>query len=686
MSYSNSKRKATLGLAAFLILASGGARAADPDTASAPAKTLGFDAAALDKTVAPCDDFYQFACGGWTKANPIPGDQSSWGRFNELAERNRVTLREILDEAAKGGASQAPFDRKLGDFYGSCMDEAKVEALGASALKPQLDGIAALKSKAELPAALAGLHRAGVEAVFAFGAEQDFKDTTQVIAQADQGGLGLPERDYYFKDDAKSVEIRKQYVDHVAKMFTLLGDKPEAASAHARTVMGIESTLAKASLTAVQRRDPQLLYHKMTVAELQKLSPSFDWNAYVVATGAPRVESLNVVVPEFVKALEQQLESVSLADWQSYLRWHAARAAAPFLSTPFVNAGFEFYGRTLRGQKQLQPRWKRCVEYADNALGEAVGQKFVEKTFGADGKERMNAMVTALEQALDADIKGLPWMTDATKTQALGKLDAIRRKIGYPDKWRDYSSYQVAPGDFAGNVRRANAFETKRQLDKIGKPVDRGEWGMTPPTVNAYYNPLMNDINFPAGILQPPFFERGMDDAVNFGAIGSVIGHEMTHGFDDEGRQFAADGTLNDWWSEADAKAFEERAQCIAEQYSGFTAVDDVKLNGKLTLGENTADNGGVRIAYMALLQTLANAQQQPRDGFTPEQRFFLAWGQIWCTNRTPEAERLRAQTDPHSPGRYRVNGVVSSMPEFQQAFACPAGAAMVRERPCRVW
>jgi endothelin-converting enzyme/putative endopeptidase len=620
------------------------------------------------------------------KANPIPPDQSSWGRFNELDERNRATLRDLLEAAAKGGASQTPLDAKLGDFYAACVDEAKVEALGTTALKPELDRIAALETPAGLPALLAGLHASGVGALFDFGAEQDFKDTTQVIAQADQGGLGLPERDYYFKDDAKSVETRKQYVDHVTKMFTLLGDAPPAAAAHAKTVMGIETALAKASLTVTQRRDPQLLYHKMTLAELQKLSPSFDWNAYIVATGAPRFESLNVLVPDFVKAVEEQLKSVSLADWRTYLRWHAVHAAAPFLSSAFVNAHFDFYGKTLRGQKEIRARWKRCVEYADDALGEALGQKFVEKTFGSEGKERMNRMVTALEQALEADIGELPWMTDATKKKALGKLAAIRRKIGYPDKWRDYGAYQVARGDFAGNMRRASAFESKRQLDKIGKPVDRGEWGMTPPTVNAYYNPLMNDINFPAGILQPPFFEGAMDDAVNFGAIGAVIGHEMTHGFDDAGRQFAADGTLSDWWTEQDAKAFEERAQCFVDEYGAFTAVDDVKLNGKLTLGENTADNGGLRIAYRALMQTLANGERPPRDGFTPGQRFFLAWGQIWCSNRTDEAERLRAQTDPHSPGRYRVNGVVSNVPEFQQAFACPASAPMVRQKPCRVW
>ncbi len=654
-----------------------------PASTSAP----GFDVASLDRSADVCSDFYQFACGGWLKANPIPADQSSWGRFNELAERNKSTLKDILEKASSGGASRAPIDQKIGDFYASCMDEAAVEKLGVGALKPELDRVAALTAKTELPELVAHLHASGVGVLFAFGSTQDFKDPKSVIADADQGGLGLPERDYYFKDDAKSVELRKGYVAHVERMFQLLGDAPDKAAAGAKTVMDLETALAKASLGVVARRDPDNLYHKMALGALAAISPSFDWGRYVKATAAPPVENLNVDVPDFVKGLEEQVKTVGLEQWKTYLRWHLVHEAAPALSSAFVAENFAFYGKALTGAKELRPRWKRCVDFADNSLGEALGQKYVEETFGADGKARMSKMVAALEKALDQDLKDLPWMTDVTKKQALGKLNAIANKIGYPDRWRDYSPVQITRGDFVGNLDRAAAFETKRQLAKIGKPLDRGEWGMTPPTVNAYYNPLMNDINFPAGILQPPFFDKKMDDGVNFGAIGSVIGHEITHGFDDQGRRFAADGSLTDWWTEADAKEFEKRADCIAQQYGGYVAVDDVKLNGKLTLGENAADSGGTRIAYMALMQTLAEADRgRTIDGFSPEQRFFLGWGQIWCQNRTPEIERLRAQTDPHSPGKYRVNGVFANMPEFQKAFGCKAGSPMVRENACRVW
>jgi endothelin-converting enzyme/putative endopeptidase len=661
--------------------------AVEPGPAPTAPSSGGFDPGNLDRSADPCTDFYQLSCGGWIKANPVPADQSSWGQFNLLAERNRNSLKELLEKAAAGGAGRAPLDQKIGDFYASCMDEAPVVKLGSEPLRPELARIDGLESTSELPELIASLHSVGAGALFSFSSVQDFKDTKSVIADADQGGLGLPERDYYFKDDPRSVELRKQYVGHVQRMFELLGERPDAAAADARTVMDIETALAKASLTVVQRRDPNNLYHKMPRAELASLSPSFDWNRYLRATGAPTIESLNVDVPDFFKALEGQLGSVSLDQWKSYLKWHLVHASAAVLSPAFVDEDFAFYGKTLTGARELRPRWKRCVDLADNLLGEALGQRYVEATFGAQGKERTSKMVAALEKGLDADLKELPWMTEATKKQAFGKLSAIANKIGYPDRWRDYGTVQVVRGDLAGNVRRAEAFEVKRQLAKIGKPVDRGEWQMTPPTVNAYYDPLMNDINFPAGILQPPFFDNKMDDAVNFGAIGSVIGHEITHGFDDAGRQFAADGTLNDWWTETDAKEFERRADCFVQEYGSFVAVDDVKLNGKLTLGGNTADNGGVRIAYMALLQALGDAASaKPIDGFTPEQRFFLGWGQIWCQNRTPEAERLRAQTDPHSPGRYRVNGVVSNMPEFWKAFGCKPGSAMVRENACRVW
>jgi endothelin-converting enzyme/putative endopeptidase len=676
-----------LGLAsAFALFLPLPALSADPASAQA-SPTPGFDVSAMDRSVDPCSDFYQFACGGWLRANPIPADQSSWGRFNELAERNRRTLKEILEKAASGGPSRAPFEQKIGDFYASCMDEPAIETLGIAALKPELDRIAALKAKSELPELVAHIHATGVAALFSFGSTQDFKDPQSVIGDADQGGLGLPERDYYFREDAKSVELRKQYVAHVQKMLELLGETSERAALGAESVMDIETALAKASLDVVARRDPKNLYHKMTLMDLASLSPSFNWARYIAATGAPTIESLNVDVPDFFKGLEDQLKTVDLEDWKTYLRWHVVHDAAPALPSPFVAENFAFYGKTLTGAQELRPRWKRCVDFTDGALGDALGQKYVEETFGAEGKARMSKMVLALEKAFHQDLSEVAWMTEATRRQALGKLSAIANRIGYPDHWRDYSSVQIARADFLGNMDRAATFETKRQLAKIGKPVDRAEWDMTPPTVNAYYNPLMNDINFPAGILQPPFFDRKMDDAVNFGAIGSVIGHEMTHGFDDQGRQFAADGSLSDWWTEGDAKEFEERADCLVQQYGSYVAVDDVKLDGKLTLGENAADNGGVRIAYMAFMQTLVDAASQPKiDGFSPEQRFFLGWGQIWCANRTPEIERLLAQSDPHSPSRFRVNGVLSNMPEFRAAYGCSPGAPMVRENACRVW
>ncbi len=661
------------------------ASAAEPPPATTPAASAA--AAALDRSTDPCTDFYQFACGGWLKANPIPGDQSRWGRFDELAEHNRLALKDVLEKAAAGTGQRQPIDQKIGDLYASCMDEPAVEAKGVGALKADLDRVAALKAKSELADLTASLHAVGVGVLFQFTSTQDFKDPNSVIAEADQGGLGLPERDYYFKDDAKSVELRKQYVAHVQGMFELLGDAPDEAAAGAKTVMDIETALAKASLDVVARRDPNALYHKMTPKELLALNPSFDWDRYAKAAQTPPLVSVNVDVPDFFKGLEEQIKTVSLDQWKTYLRWHVVHSSARALSSPFVNENFAFYGKTLTGAKELRPRWKRCVAFVDDSLGDALGQRYVEATFGADGKERMSKLVAALEKALDQDLKALPWMTEATKKQAFVKLNAMANKIGYPDKWHDYSTIRITPDDFLGNLNRSAAFETKRQLDKIGKPLDRAEWGMTPPTVNAGYNPPLNDITFPAGVLQPPFFDKTMDDAVNYGGIGAGIGHEITHGFDDEGRQFAADGSLSDWWTEADAKEFEKRADCIVQQYGDYVAVDDLKLNGKLTLGENVADSGGVRIAYMAMTQAVADAAKAASiDGLTPDQRFFVGFSQIWCENRTPEFARLVAQTDPHSPARYRVNGVVSNMPEFQKAYGCKAGSPMVRANACRVW
>jgi putative endopeptidase len=660
--------------------------AAAPDV---PAKVPGFDPTAIDRGTPACTDFYQFACGNWMARNPVPPDRARWGRFDELAERNQTALRGILEKVSANDPKREAIDQKIGDQYAACMDEAAIEAKGITVLKPELDRIAGLASKSGMPSELAHLHEGGVGAAFRFGSVPDFKDANSVIAGTDQGGLGLPDRDYYLKDDAKSVELRAKYVAHVQKMLELSGEPVTAAVADARAVMDLETALARASLERVKRRDPANIYHKMKVAELQALTPAFDWTAYLAAAAGPPVNELNVTVPDFYKAFNAQLDKAPPDAWKAYLRWHLLRENVNLLPAAFVNENFAFYGQALTGAKELRPRWKRCVALVDSEMGEALGRRYVEATFGAEGKERTSKMVAALEAALERDLKTLPWMTDATKTQALGKLHAIANKIGYPDRWRDYSSLRIARGDALGNELRAEEFEVRRDLAKIGKTLDRSEWSMSPPTVNAYYSSLQNNINFPAGILQPPFYDNAMDDAVNFGGIGAVIGHELTHGFDDQGRKFAANGDLSDWWTAEDAKEFEKRAGCIADEYAAFTVAGDVHLNGKLTLGENTADNGGVRIAYMALVQTLAEAGKPAPgviDGFTPEQRFFLGFGQVWCQNETEESARLRANVDPHSPGRYRVNGVVANMPEFQQAFGCKAGDAMVRENACRVW
>jgi len=645
------------------------------------------DSAALDKSVDPCVDFYQFSCGGWLKSNPIPPDQASWGRFNELAERNRTILRGILEKAASAKTRDAD-EQKIGDYYASCMDEAAINSKGTAVLKPIFDRIDAVKDKSELPELLAYLHHQGFNVFFGFGSTPDFKDAKEVIAEADQAGLSLPDRDYYLKTDAKSEELRKQFVQHVTNMFKLLGDSPEKASQEATVVMNIETALAKGSMDRVDRRDPEKIYHKISEQEWQALTPSLSFTQYITGIHSPTFSSLNVVAPDFFKALNSELSSTSLDDLKTYMRWHVVTEQSEYLPEAIDKENFNFYGRILTGAKEQRARWKRCTAAVDGDIGEALGKVYVKKNFPPEAKARTLAMVKELEAALSKDIQGLDWMTEATKKQALIKLDAIQNKIGYPNKWRDYSALKIVRGDALGNSLRANEFEFNRQVQKIGKPFDKSEWLMTPPTVNAYYQPSENDINFPAGILQPPFYDFKADDAVNFGGIGAVIGHELTHGFDDEGRQFDAQGNLHDWWTEQDAKAFEQRAQCVVDEYNGFIAVDDVHENGKLTLGENTADNGGLRIALMALLASMSHDARVPAklDGYTPEQRLFLGWGQIWCENQRPQAERLQALTNEHSLGRFRANGVVSNMPEFQKAWGCRAGQPMVRQNACRVW
>ena len=649
--------------------------------------TPSLDLTAMDRSIDPCVDFYTYSCGGWQKKNPIPPDQTSWSVFGKLYQDNLVYLRGILEQAATA-KDRDPVTQKIGDFYASCMNEALVEKLGATPIQPDLDAIAGVKDKKQLAGLLAQLQMQGVGALFDYGPVQDPDDSDRMIVGIEQGGLGLPDRDYYVKDDAKSKETRERYLEHVQKMFELLGDSPEMAKKNAATVMRIETSLAKASLTRVERRDPYKQKHKMRVADLYKVAPDFDWNAFFSASGVPKFEILNVAWPDFFKDVNSQLGSESPPDLQTYLRWHLAHSRAPFLSSAFVKENFEFYRKYLRGATELQPRWKRCVQYTDNNLGEALGQAYVRATFGPDLKASTLQMTQQIEDAMAVRIQQLDWMSPATKQQALVKLKAIRNKVGYPDKWRDYSSVTIVPDDFYGNDVRATEFEVKRQLAKVGRPVDRSEWDMTPPTVNADYNPQMNDINFPAGVLQPPLYDARMDAAPNYGNTGSTIGHELTHAFDDEGRQFDAKGNLKDWWTQQDTDQFVKHADCVVDQYAQYIVVDDIHINSKLTEGEDVADLGGTILAYMAWKGDTKDTALTDRDGLTPDQRFFIGFAQWACENERPENLRVSALTNPHSPGKDRINGVVVNMPEFGQAFNCKAGQPMLKpaDKVCKVW
>jgi putative endopeptidase len=646
----------------------------------------GIDLAALDRTANACDDFYKFACGGWMTKHPAPADQPRYGRFDELQNRNNEILKDILENAARPGGGTSPELKKVGDYYGSCMAETEIEQKGTAPLAPDLARVEAIKSKTDIPAVVGHMHTVGMTGFFGFGSAPDFKDATQYMLIFGQGGLGLPDRDYYFKEDASSVKLRQQYEEHVSKMLQLGGVAPAASATGAKTVMQIETALAKNALDRVAQRNPTNIYHKMTRDEVKRLMPNFNMSQYLERAEAPPGDGANVTEPEFLKAVDGVIAATSLADLKTYLRWHVIHSNAHMLPKRFVDENFAFYNKALTGAQEQRPRWKRCVDAADADLGEALGKIYVDRTFGAEGKARTVQMVEAIEAALGRDIAEISWMSPETKKAAEAKLKAVANKIGYPDRWRDYSALRIVRGDAYGNSQRSNVFGYRRQMAKIGKPVDKTEWLMTPPTVNAYYNPLENNINFPAGILQPPFFIKEADDAVNFGAAGAVVGHELTHGFDDQGRRFDADGNMREWWTPADGKSFEERAACIDKQYSGYTAIADVKLNGKLTLGENVADNGGVRLAWMALMERLKTNALGTADGFTPQQRFFVGWAQMWCENKSPEIARLHAQTNPHSPGEYRTNGVVANMPEFAAAFSCPATAKMVQQPVCRVW
>jgi putative endopeptidase len=654
---------------------------------AAGGSSWGFATTNIDKSCKPCDDFYQFAMGGWMKNNPIPADRPSWSTGAELQEKNLAALRQIAESSAAAKAAPGSNEQKVGDFYASCMDIAAIESAG---LKPTADTFAAIDAindRKALLAQIAALHNQGIQAVFDFSSTQDFVDSTRVIGDADQGGLGLPDRDYYTRDDERSKSLRTDYVAHVAKMFQLIGDPPEKAAAESQTVMNIETALAKASMTRVQLRDPQAVYHKLSAAQLKELTPDWPWDAFFAAVGLPGLTETNVGQPDFFKEVNRQLSATSLADWKTYLRWHALHSDAPALTEAIVQENFNFYSKRLVGTAELQPRWKRCVQSVNLNVGEALGQVYVEKYFPPEAKARAKEMVLNLVAALRSDIPTLSWMTPETKKAATAKLEAFNIKIGYPDKFRDYSKLSIDRSSYLLNVRRASAFENTRELGKIGKPVDRNEWGMTPPTVNAYYNPTMNEIVFPAGILQPPFYDPKADDAINYGGMGAVIGHEISHGFDDQGSQFDPRGNLRDWWTGDDRKNFDERATCVEKQFDGYEVEPGLHQNGKLVLGESIGDLGGMAIAYAAYEKSL-EGKPRPKDldGFTPEQRFFLGWAQVWGTNQRPEAARLQANTNPHPLARFRANGPLSDTAAFAAAFGCKKGDAMVREQACKIW
>ncbi|XXF80413.1 M13 family metallopeptidase [Myxococcaceae bacterium GXIMD 01537] len=652
----------------------------------------GLDLAAMDPAVDPCDDFYEYACGGWMRATEIPADQSRWSRgFNAIQSHNEEVLKGILASAAEGKGGDVPGVKLLGDFYGACMDEAQAEA-ALPALKKQLARFASVKDAKGLARAVAGLHTRGLEGLFHFDPAQDLRDATQVIGEVDQGGLGLEDRDYYLKDDAKTKEVRDAYADHVKRIFELLGEKPAAAAAKSAAVMAIETKLAQASMSRVDRRDPEKLYHRLERAGLKKTAPAFPWDVYFAEVGAKDVQALNVVVPAFFTEVDSLVKTVKPADWNAYLTFHLVSGSVLALPKRFQDEDFRFNSKALTGAAEDQPRWKKCVQMTDELVPHALAQPFIAQTFGADGKATTSQMVSEVEGAFERNLDSLAWMDAQTRAQALVKVRKIVNKIGYPDEWRSYERLKVVRASFLTSMYEAQSFERARKLAKIGKPVERGEWLMSPPTVNAYYNPPYNEIVFPAGILQPPFFNREASPAVNFGAIGMVVGHEITHGFDDEGRQFDADGNLKTWWTEGSDKAFRERVACVKNQYDALTAVDELKVNGALTLGENVADLGGLKLAHAAMEAWLAKNGEAKAQAesyrFSPSQQFFLGYAQSWCSKWRNAFARARALTDPHSPPFLRVNAPLSNLPAFQQAFQCKEGAKMLRPAAtrCEVW
>jgi putative endopeptidase len=692
MSFAFPRSAAVLALAATVSASC--AKQAAPTTQATPAVSAvrstapAISRANLDTTCAPCKDFNQFANGGWMKANTIPAAYSRWGAFNELNDRNQAVLHQVLDDAAKNAETdKSPSVRKVGTFYATCMDSSAIEAEGAKPLAEELRRINDIKDLAGLQEEIARLHLMNVNVLFGEGSVQDFKASTQVILIVAQGGLGLPDRDYYTRADSATIKIRAAYLVNITQTLQLVGEGAGEADASAADIMALESSLAKEQMTRVAMRDPSAIYHMMSKAQFDSLAPNIGLDRLLAAWKAPATPMIDVAQPDYFKAASAMLASIPLANWKAYLRYHYALAASPWLSSAFVNTNFTFTS-SLSGAKELLPRWKRCLTQTDASLGEAVGQAYVAATFSPEAKARALAMVKNMEAVLRGRIDSLAWMSAATKAQAITKLDAFVNKIGYPDAWRDYSALEVKKGPFVTNVFAATVFESRRDLAKIGKPVDRVEWRMTPPTVNASYNPLRNEISFPAGILQPPFFDPDADDAVNYGGIGAVIGHEMSHGFDDQGRQFDAQGNLRDWWTAADATEYKKRATLVEEQFNGYIGVDTMHVNGKLTLGENIGDLGGLKIAYAAYMNSLHGKMPPMVDGFTGPQRFFLSWAQVWRQLQRPEAQRRQLLTDPHAPGMWRVNGPLSNLPEFAAAFSCHAGDAMVRPDSLRaqIW
>jgi len=651
------------------------------------AQSKGFDTKRMDTTVDACNDFFQYANGTWLKTTEIPASESRWGTFNILANNNNTMLKQVLDEAARSKAAAGTDAQLIGDFYSSCMDEAAIEKAGIKPLDKYFSEIARIKTTDDLEKQIAMLHNSGIPAVFGFGVGPDLKNSNAVLANAGQGGLSLPNRDYYTNDDEKSVEVRTKFVEHMTNMFKMLGDDQTTAAANAAKVLAIQTRLAKASLTPVERRNPDNNYNKITVAAVQELTPDFAWSDYMTARGVPTVTEVNITPPKFFQELNAMLKDVSIDDWKTYLRWMTVNSAAPSLSKAYVDENFNFFGRYLRGQKEQQPRWKTCVQATDGTLGEALGMEYAKKAFTPAAKARMIELIDNLLAAMKTRVNGLEWMSEETKKQAQAKLSTFKRKIGYPDKLRGYKGLTIVRDSYTDNILAANRFQIKRNFADLGQPRDKTRWGFSPPTVNASYSSVNNDITFPAGILQPPFFNFEADDAINYGAIGGVIGHEITHGFDDSGSRYDAEGNLKMWWTPADRKNFEERAACVIKQFDAYEVQPGLFINGKLTLGENIGDFAGLTVAYDAYQRSLEGKPRPANiDNFTPEQRFFLGWAQVWAGKYTPESERTQVKGDSHSLPRWRVNGPLSNMPQFAKAFGCKAGQPMVRAEMCQIW